>query len=91
MYPAPVVARDPPRPRARLNLAPRLHPDETLSSWLERFAGAYGMRLREFFLWLGYRNFLGYCEVPHDLDVSPPPDLAGARSRPLKVAFTNYL
>ncbi|MBW4053734.1 MAG: TniQ family protein [Proteobacteria bacterium] len=77
MHPALVVARDPPRPRARLNLAPRLHPDETLSSWLERFAGAYGMTLRELFLWLGYRNFLGYCEVPHDLDVSPPPDLAG--------------
>ena len=73
----PAVARDPPRPRARLNLAPRLHPDETLSSWLERFAGAYGMTLGEFFLWLGYRNFLGYHEVPHDLDVSPPPDLAG--------------
>lgn len=72
-----VVARHPPRPRARLNLAPRLHTDETLSSWLERFAGAYNMTLREFFLWLGYPDFLGYCQVPYDLDVSPPPDLAG--------------
>ena len=72
-----VLARDPPRPRARLNLAPRLHADETLSSWLERFAAAYDMTLREFCVWLGYPNFLAYCQVPYDLDVAPPPDLAG--------------
>lgn len=71
-----VLARAPLRPRARLALAPRLHANETLTSWLERFAGAYGMTVREFVLWLGYPDLLGYAQAPYDLDVSQPPDLA---------------
>lgn len=43
-----VVAKEPARARARLNLAPRLRTDETLSSWLERFAAAYGLTQGEF-------------------------------------------
>jgi hypothetical protein len=73
MQPA-LVARAPLRPRARLNLAPRLHSDETLSSWLERFAGAYAMSLREFVRWLGYPGL--DAQRWGDLDVAPPPDLA---------------
>lgn len=71
-----LVARPPWRPRARLNLAPRLHAEETLSSWLERFADAYGMTLREFFLWLGYPDLSRDTFLRYDLDVSPPEDLA---------------
>lgn len=72
----PLVARRPWRPRARLNLAPRLHAEETLSSWLERFAAAYGMTLRELFLWLGYPDLARAAYQALDLDVSPPGDLA---------------
>jgi hypothetical protein len=71
------VASAPTATRARLNLAPRLRVDETLSSWLERFAGAYGLRLGEFMHWLGYRNPFSYGQALIDLDVAPPSDLAG--------------
>jgi hypothetical protein len=70
------VAKPTDRPRARLNLAPRLRDDETLSSWLERVAGAYGMRLGDFARWLGYRDLVSYGQPLIDLDVSPPADLA---------------
>lgn len=73
----PVLAQTPLRPRARLNLAPRLHADETLSSWLERFAARYGMSIRELFLWLGYPDFFQFARNPFDLDVVQPADLAG--------------
>lgn len=59
----------------RLNLAPRLRSDETLSSWLERFAAAYGMTLGEFMRWLGYRNVFSYGCLHMDLDVTMPADL----------------
>src|SRR5437879_4917967 len=62
--------------RARLNLAPRVRRDETLSSWLERFAGAYGLKLGEFMRWLGYRNLFSYGQPLVDLDAAPPIDLA---------------
>lgn len=72
-----VVAQAPLRPRARLNLAPRLHAEETLSSWLERFAFRYGMSIRELFLWLGYPDFFQFARNAFDLDVLQPADLAG--------------
>jgi hypothetical protein len=70
------VASAPTATRARLNLAPRLRVDETLSSWLERFAGAYGLKLGEFMRWLGYRNLFSYGQALIDLDAAPPSDLA---------------
>ena len=71
-----IRARAPLRPRARLNLTPRLHPGETISSWMERYAAAYDLTLREFLWWLGYPLGSRY-ECPSlDLDVAPPPDLA---------------
>lgn len=73
----PAVALEPLRPRARLNLAPRLHAEETLTSWLERFASAYGMTIREFLLWLGYPDFFRYADNSYDLDGTSPADLAG--------------
>ena len=72
----PVLAQTPLRPRARLNLAPRLHAEETLCSWLERFAARYGMSIRELFLWLGYPDFFQFARNPFDLDVVQPADLA---------------
>ncbi len=71
-----VVAKTPAAARARLNLAPRLRDDETLSSWLERFAAAYGLKLSEFLRWLGYKNLFSYAQPLIDLDQSPPADLA---------------
>jgi hypothetical protein len=71
-----VVAKTPAAARARLNLAPRLRDDETLSSWLERFAAAYGLKLSEFLRWLGYKNLFSYAQPLIDLDESPPADLA---------------
>jgi hypothetical protein len=49
------VVPGPERDWRRLDLAPRLHTDETLSSWMERFAGAYALKVRDFAEWLGYR------------------------------------
>jgi TniQ len=72
----PLVANAPTATRARLNLAPRLRADESLSSWLERFAGAYGLKLGEFMRWLGYRNLFSYGQALIDLDAAPPSDLA---------------
>jgi TniQ len=71
-----VVAKTPAAARARLNLAPRFRHDETLSSWLERFAAAYGLKLSEFLRWLGYKNLFSYAQPLIDLDKSPPADLA---------------
>jgi hypothetical protein len=71
-----LVARRPAGARTRLNLAPRLRIDETLSSWLERFAGAYGLTLGEFMRWLGYRRLFSYGQPLIDLDVVSPIDLA---------------
>ncbi len=71
-----ILARAPLRPRARLNLTPRLHPGETISSWMERYAAAYGLTLREFLWWLGYPLGSRYEGPSFDLDVAPPPDLA---------------
>ena len=71
------VAQGPAHERGRLDLVPRLRPDETLSSWLERFAGAYGMKLRDFTQWLGYRALHSvHGGLRLDLDVSAPADLA---------------
>jgi len=69
------VARTPPRGRARLNLVPRWREGETLSSWLERLAGAYGLTLGEFWQWLGYPALYSYGVSRIDLDLQPPPDL----------------
>jgi len=73
----PVVhtAQPPAAGRARLNLAPRLRPDETVSSWLERFAGAYELTLARFLRWLGYPPRFALPWSRADLDVAPPPDL----------------
>ncbi len=71
-----LVASAPTARRARLNLAPRLRVDESLSSWLERFAGAYGLKLGELMRWLGYRNLFSYGQALIDLDAVPPSDLA---------------
>ena len=71
-----ILARAPLRPRARLNLTPRLHAGETISSWMERYAAAYGLTLREFLCWLGYPLDSRYAHSSLDLDVAPPPDLA---------------
>jgi hypothetical protein len=71
------VAKAPPRARVRLNLAPRLREDETLSSWLERFGGAYGLTLGEFMRWMGYRAPFSYGQALIDLDAHPPRDLSG--------------
>ena len=61
----------------RLSLAPRLRADETLSSWMERFAGAYALKVREFAEWLRYRPLhCVYAAWRLDLDVSPPADFA---------------
>jgi hypothetical protein len=61
----------------RLSLAPRLRADETLSSWMERFAGAYALKVREFAEWLRYRPLHSvYAAWRLDLDVSPPADFA---------------
>lgn len=61
----------------RLDLAPRLHSDETLSSWMERFAGAYALKVRDFAEWLGYRPLSSvYATWCLDLDVTPPTDFA---------------
>jgi hypothetical protein len=66
----------------RLDLAPRLHTDETLSSWMERFASAYGLKVREFAEWLGYRPLQSvYAAWCLDLDVSPPADFAARLSQ----------
>jgi TniQ len=71
-----VVAASQVEIRERLHLSPRLRCDETLSSWMERFAGAYGMTLREFARWIGYRNlYSAHGQLTVDLDVSPPGDL----------------
>jgi hypothetical protein len=72
-----VVAKEPAKARARLNLAPRLRTDETLSSWLERFAAAYGLTQGEFMRWLGYPNSFSYGRSLIDLDASPPADFCG--------------
>lgn len=69
------MAKAPPTGRARLNLAPRLRADETLSSWLERFGGAYGMTLARFLLWLGYSKRFGAPWSRVDIDLEPPHDL----------------
>jgi hypothetical protein len=69
-------ARAPLGTRARLNLTPRLHSGETISSWMERYAAAYGLTLREFLCWLGYPLNSQYIHPSLDLDVAPPPDLA---------------
>jgi hypothetical protein len=71
-----VIAKTPSAARARLNLAPRFRHDETLSSWLERFAAAYGLKLSEFLRWLGYEKLFFYAQPLIDLDQSPPADLA---------------
>jgi hypothetical protein len=71
------LAIPPLRGRQRLGLAPRLRADETISSWLERLAGAYGMTTIELMRWLGYRTACSYSGVSIlDLDVCPPPDLS---------------
>lgn len=70
------TAKAPVAGRARLNLAPRLRPDETLSSWLERCAGAYGLTLPRFLRWLGYSERFSAAWSRIDLDVAPPIDLA---------------
>jgi hypothetical protein len=71
-----VVSRPAPGWR-RLDLAPRLRADETLSSWMERFAGAYALKVRDFAEWLGYRPLYSvYAAWCLDLDVSPPPDFS---------------
>lgn len=66
----------------RLQLVPRFRTDETLSSWLERFAGGYGMTVRDFTQWLGYRQSQPYEGLSRiDLDIDPPADLAPVLSR----------
>jgi hypothetical protein len=61
----------------RLDLTPRLHTDETLSSWMERFAGAYALKVRDFAQWLGYRPLNSvYATWCLDLHASPPTDFA---------------
>ncbi len=71
------VAKSPPRVRSRLNLAPRQHEDESLSSWLERLGGCYGLTMGELLRWLGYRAAFSYGQALIDLDVHPPRDLSG--------------
>lgn len=71
------VTQGPTRECGRLNLVPRLRADETLSSWLERFAGAYGMKVRDFTQWLGYRALHSvHGGLRLDLDICAPADLA---------------
>jgi hypothetical protein len=66
----------------RLQLVPRFRTDETLSSWLERFAGGYGMTVRDFTQWVGYRQSQPYEGLSRiDLDIDPPADLAPVLSR----------
>src|SRR5690242_18966981 len=71
-----VIAKTPSAARARLNLAPRFRHEETLSSWLERFAAAYGLKWREFLRWFGYKKLFFYAQPLIDLGQSPPADLA---------------
>jgi TniQ len=70
----------PPEPM-RLNLAPPLHADESFSSWLERFAGAYEMTREEFLCWLGFGKSRVDGVAFQDLDVSLPRDLSIALNR----------
>lgn len=77
-----VLLRTPYRKGARLNLVPRLRPDETLSSWLERLAGRYAMNPLGLLQWMGYpctrspSHPVGSRGVGRlDLDIEPPLDL----------------
>ena len=72
----------PERDWGRLNLVPRLRTDETLSSWLERFASVYALTVREFAEWLGYRPLHSvYALWRIDLDASPPADFVARLSQ----------
>ena len=77
-----VLLRTPYRKGARLNLVPRLRPDESLSSWLERLAGRYAMNPLGLLQWMGYpctrspSHPVGSRGVGRlDLDIEPPLDL----------------
>ena len=48
-----------PTPTGRLPLVPKLYPDETLHSFVERLAGEYGMDAADLIRLLGFRTRLG--------------------------------
>jgi hypothetical protein len=48
-----------PTPTGRLPLVPKLYPDETLHSFVERLAGEYGMGAADLIRLLGFRTRLG--------------------------------
>jgi hypothetical protein len=48
-----------PTATGRLPLVPKLYPDETLHSFVERLAGEYGMNAADLLRLLGFRTRLG--------------------------------